>query len=1029
MNSSISDLVTRLAMGLTLRLFPEDSTLADVRFLANARMHLWPDWSNLDTRSRLQVAEFLSRRPNELSEYRLLLCELRKVLQVGDDFEPLDSDKNLEPTWQTTYRLVPGASLESRIEDWIEALKKKSLGKPLGGVTVNNGRELILRGGGQYYLIPPEHVSSDHFLTLQLKTADAPRSIVLNRNELAALARKIDGRDGDFYHKHAVKGFLDCFVSKDETSVPVQVFDAGITNLGIAPTGTGKSIFIRLLALHLAAKGIISAIVVPDIHTAWKEVLRLRKALANADLNLKVVPISSWRKLAHQFAAHLKYPPQEDSDGKWALQNVSYVCHLSAYAEDPDSTPAMGEEPCSHLRQLEKVGSSGARVQCPYIRQCGRFSAFEEAGSADILVINHHAFLSGRVPVPVSIDNSPPRKVSTAEMVFRLCGAVFIDEIDALQSAAVSADSGGLELSPQGEPPSRPSQLYMQVEGKNDPDIEFDRGRYDFLQIISLAGKLTEAVNKGAINWPYKGRMTWTKANDAEIAAKLFDGHESGLEQVNQLFKRDGLIENPIHKKLREVLIYDLRDGASMPDIRRNVMEALKDFTFNKHNLQSQQKERDKFADLLIIRAILNQLDHNLGYVRRLLPVLEQKEFALAGEIRDTLLGYAPWQPSPVGALGKRIYGYSFSNLDNNQGVLETRAMAGDPHGFIRELGDMVAMSLAGRQRVVVGFSATCRFPGSPKADVLGRTAGWVRDKDDNVRVSGAEVEARISGVKSREKRLKAARSAAEELWYSTLSSYLDRMVRDEHSTSRARAMLVTGSYEEARAVYRGLKKVAGQELKVCYLVSDSERENSNFDALPRKKLETFGHIRAPAVLVGPLSVVARGHNILQPGTDKSALSGIFVLTRPVPPSHDAGRFLAHIAYNVRMSPPDWEGTPGTVVDNERRLAWSRLHALLRSPATFRYMDKDLRRELVCDVLVDLSQLAGRARRGGTPVDLVFVDGAFQDEVVPWQDLVSEVLGWWEENGWLNQMLEMQGAFVKGLAEYAGFTPRETNGV
>jgi hypothetical protein len=92
-------------------------------------------------------------------------------------------------------------------------------------------------------------------------------------------------------------------------------------------------------------------------------------------------------------------------------------------------------------------------------------------------------------------------------------------------------------------------------------------------------------------------------------------------------------------------------------------------------------------------------------------------------------------------------------------------------------------------------------------------------------------------------------------------------------------------------------------------------------------------------------------------------------------------------------------------------------------------MDKDLRRELVCDVLVDLSQLAGRARRGGTPVDLVFVDGAFQDEVVPWQDLVSEVLGWWEENGWLNQMLEMQGAFVKGLAEYAGFTPRETNGV
>jgi hypothetical protein len=83
-------------------------------------------------------------------------------------------------------------------------------------------------------------------------------------------------------------------------------------------------------------------------------------------------------------------------------------------------------------------------------------------------------------------------------------------------------------------------------------------------------------------------------------------------------------------------------------------------------------------------------------------------------------------------------------------------------------------------------------------------------------------------------------------------------------------------------------------------------------------------------------------------------------------------------------------------------------------------MDPELRRELVCDVLSDLAQLAGRARRGGTPVDLVFVDGAFQDEVVPWRKLVGDVMEWWRDQGWLAEMIQLHGAFVAGLAAYAG---------
>ena len=88
----------------------------------------------------------------------------------------------------------------------------------------------------------------------------------------------------------------------------------------------------------------------------------------------------------------------------------------------------------------------------------------------------------------------------------------------------------------------------------------------------------------------------------------------------------------------------------------------------------------------------------------------------------------------------------------------------------------------------------------------------------------------------------------------------------------------------------------------------------------------------------------------------------------------------------------------------------------------FSRMAPELRRELVCDVLVDLAQLAGRARRGHTTVDLVFVDGAFQDGQAPWRDLVKDVLSWWQERGCLPEMTRLHGALVHALADYTGFS-------
>jgi hypothetical protein len=264
----------------------------------------------------------------------------------------------------------------------------------------------------------------------------------------------------------------------------------------------------------------------------------------------------------------------------------------------------------------------------------------------------------------------------------------------------------------------------------------------------------------------------------------------------------------------------------------------------------------------------------------------------------------------------------------------------------------------------------------------------------------------------------------AAALSSSMLPGYLGGLLGRGDAAGRARALLVTGSYDEARSAAAGVPElqVGGRALEVRYLVRPGARPQNDARALERDQLEAFGHVPAPAVLVAPLAVVARGHNILQPGTDQSAVSGIFVLTRPVPPTHDATRFLAHVSYAARAHPTPWRGGAHETVKAERGAAWRNLRQLQASSAVFSHMDSELRREIICDVLVALAQLAGRARRGGTPVDLHFVDAAFDDGAAPWPELVRDVLDWWRERGVLSEMMHLHGALVHALAEYAELT-------
>ncbi|WP_217281674.1 hypothetical protein [Kibdelosporangium persicum] len=132
-------------------------------------------------------------------------------------------------------------------------------------------------------------------------------------------------------------------------------------------------------------------------------------------------------------------------------------------------------------------------------------------------------------------------------------------------------------------------------------------------------------------------------------------------------------------------------------------------------------------------------------------------------------------------------------------------------------------------------------------------------------------------------------------------------------------------------------------------------------------------------VCIAPMSLVARGLNILVPGGQKSALASVWVCVRPPTQITDSAEMFASVnASALRDGGPSADPVGQWI--EQRRRAFSRLFHILTSDPRFSRLSKPLKSEAIAGMLVDMIQLAGRARRGGTPVELYLVDDAFHDE-------------------------------------------------
>ncbi len=212
----------------------------------------------------------------------------------------------------------------------------------------------------------------------------------------------------------------------------------------------------------------------------------------------------------------------------------------------------------------------------------------------------------------------------------------------------------------------------------------------------------------------------------------------------------------------------------------------------------------------------------------------------------------------------------------------------------------------------------------------------------------------------------------------------------------RQHALLVVQSYRDAAIVANELQRQidagAANGHTVYCLVSDDYirpgaardpmvRLQSGVVALPRSLIEDFGGTPAGSILVAPLVLLARGHNILN-SAGVAAISTIYFLHRPHPRPDDRSSMVGQInrfALDcIEQRIPTL--TQGSVLERARRQRAQARAVTQRSRASrggYSTLPDEERARFAWDFVTPLWQAIGRGIRGGAPIYVRFVDARF----------------------------------------------------
>ncbi|MEU9796685.1 hypothetical protein AB0E27_40100 [Streptomyces sparsogenes] len=415
-----------------------------------------------------------------------------------------------------------------------------------------------------------------------------------------------------------------------------------------------------------------------------------------------------------------------------------------------------------------------------------------------------------------------------------------------------------------------------------------------------------------------------------------------------------------------------------------------------------------------------------------------------ASELADAIGHQGAGTVVPFGPLGRQLGGFRFEGLDDpgSHASLKMEVLRADPHTETQYLGSIVSLALSGRQRTVLGMSATGFMPGAARAHLLARPDWAMPDTlpggltiFNSTPVAGGKLLA-VGSTPYRERDQRVISLAAG--YAPVLVRDLDRLAAEARTRHRARALITVNSYRQARLCAQTLYDTAlalGRRLRIYVAVADTFDLSLPpvCDAIGELTRDRFAELADldGEVLISPLPRTERGLNVLTvfEGVAVSAITLIAMGARPAGagPVGPARRMPADdpAVLAASVAAPAWRDTvpgddPAAVLARARAAADAHLRLNLNAPKRFSALPDELKYELVATLLGQSVQLAGRGRRGQTHVELHFIDGAFHDPT--WgSDLPTLIRGLLEQSPQddLAQLGASYGHTIEEIAEYA----------
>lgn len=1018
---TLSEIATTLFMALAARYTPGNPCLADAAALIAGRTHKWSTWGSLTDAEQTTIAMGLRLRPALLAQPARFMESANDVMNNElSPFEPTEP-ASLQPVLgeNDSYRVKAILEIEQVIRDNLDALKRWR--QPSVIVKIPESGDLVYKyitaERTRIFNIP---VSERKRIpragqSLAIPATTAVPEIEWSLTDLRTIAEQLDA--AAIPHTQHCASLNNIWGSTEQRTA-----NAGDFFRVNAATGTGKTVVMSLMGADAARRGHKVVIAVPGYVELDNTVRIMRQVTSVVAPNLKVAPLHSLSRTHERAGVHFKQHNEEHP--------YDYACLLNAYSSEIEAMPA-GSEPCFKLQVVTSKGNAKEETKrvshCPFLFSCGRTKMVAQALQADVIVINHHALLSGTTRIPFDDSEQFPGPRSFIELLLRVTPVFLVDEIDGLLKTAIDNSAFSLQLGNIGEE-SPLIQLFRTVINRSKiPGIDNSsliRLTWALTYCCVSVDQLMNLQQRRYFEWPKK-ETTWAEADDGYIMAKL----EISFDTLQTLYS-SGNASVPDHlRSLRENLIYwRTNDPSSRPENKAMELGSLLIALATGNHLKAKLNAKDlqRLKASLILRGVLDYIEVALRNLQIELPAFANAEVPYAQEVHSNLKGREPLSFSPIGPLHRTVFGFKRKPTSETEATLNVVAMRGDPHGTLLALPELAALGYAGVRRMFMGFSATAYFPGASAFDLKAKDFIDVPDAKGQVTFENVGLTTVVSGAPFFERK-ERIRQLAVELW-PWLEKRLRALTSDPVTADRARLLLVASSDSDAELLAITLAGLSSTPTVGWVRGRASEYKPTLLNAehtLVYDDLAQFieGVHRDKTILVSALHPMARGHNIVNKD-GLSAIGGVVICVRPLPASDSPENNLAHISYETwnRMRP---EASLQHILHTERAIANMLLNSIRSTPPAFSQQPANIRHYTVMNILVTLTQLIGRGRRGGTPVTCYFADAAFTQGRTPWAKLLANSVQWLKDEGSWQQFALHHNGIATAITHYIDRSAKE----